>query len=123
MAGERVEIVLTVAPREDAGVDGRMQRLHPAVEQLGEAGEIGDGNDWQAGGRQSAGGAAGGDDLDGARVERAREIDESGAIGNADEGALGTHGRRAMDVRSGLQATGYGYAARIRGHLRVDRAG
>ncbi len=35
LLGEHLEVLRQVAPRQDPGVDGRMERLHAAAEQLG----------------------------------------------------------------------------------------
>jgi hypothetical protein len=42
VALERGEVLRDVAARENAGVDHGMERLHPAVEHLGEPGHLGD---------------------------------------------------------------------------------
>ena len=57
-AAEGREIVGPVPPGQDAGVDGRVQRLDPAVHHLGKAGDVGDVDDRQAFGRQRLRGAA-----------------------------------------------------------------
>ena len=55
-----------VAQRQQAAVDHRVQRLDPAVEHLGEAGQRGDVAHRQAGRAQRRRGAAGRDQLDAA---------------------------------------------------------
>ena len=57
-------MLLLAADVQDAAVHLGMKRLHPAVEHLGEAGEIGDIFHRDAGIAQQLGGAAGGDQFD-----------------------------------------------------------
>ena len=52
----------------------RVQRLHAAVEHLGEAGDLGDVRHREPGLAQRRGGAAGGDDLDAELGQAAREL-------------------------------------------------
>src|ERR1700733_940957 len=66
----------------------RMQRLDAAVEHLGEAGEFGDVLDGDAGIAQQLRRASGGDEFDAEAGELAREIYESGLVGDAENGAL-----------------------------------
>ena len=67
------DVLRQVAAGEDAGVDGGMERLDAAVEDLGEAGELGDGLDGDAGVGEGAMGAAGGVELDAEGGEAAGE--------------------------------------------------
>jgi len=71
----RTGMRLLVAPRQDAAVDLRMQRLDPAVHDLGKAGVCRDLGDRDAGRAQGLGGAAGRQDLDVARRKGAAELD------------------------------------------------
>jgi hypothetical protein len=57
---QRRHVLGHVAPRQQAAVHLRVQRLHAAVEHLGEAGVVGHLGDRQAGIGQQLGGAAGG---------------------------------------------------------------
>ena len=78
-----------VAAREQAAVDARVQRLDAAVHHLGEAGEVVDRADRDAGVGERLGGAAGRDDLDAELVgQRAAELDDAGLVGDGDERAL-----------------------------------
>ena len=72
VARERREIVGTIAPREDAAVQRRVQRLHAAVHHLGKAGDVGDAGHREAGIGERARRAAGRDQLESARGEAAR---------------------------------------------------
>jgi hypothetical protein len=77
-----------VAPRQQAAVDLRVQRLDAAVEHLGEAGvrrDLGDGDAFPG---QQLRGAAGGENLDAERGERPGEVNDAGLFGDADEGPL-----------------------------------
>ena len=63
MLGDRREMLGPVAAGEQGAVDGRVQRLQPAIEQLGEAGDLVHGDDVDSGGTKRGRRAAGGDDL------------------------------------------------------------
>ena len=62
--GERLHVLRLVALREQAGVDRGVQRLHPAVEDFGEAGQLADVLHRQPGVGEGLPRAAGGDQLD-----------------------------------------------------------
>ena len=89
---ERRHVLGHVAPRQQAAVDLRVQRLHAAVEHLGKAGVLGHLGDRQAGVGQQLGGAAGGQQLDAERVQRAREFDDAGLVGDGDQCVHGYRG-------------------------------
>ena len=76
------------AAMQDAAVNFRMQSLDASVEHFGEAGEVGDVFHGDAGIAQEFGGASGGDEFDVQTGELAGEIDESGLVGDAENGAL-----------------------------------
>ena len=87
---ELVELrhVLRLAPvGQDAGVHGRVQRLHPAVEALGEAGHLLDRGHRDAGVGDPARGRAGGDELDAGGVQAAGQLLEAGLVVDADQRA------------------------------------
>ena len=79
---------LEAAVGEDAGVHPRVQRLDPAVEALGEAGEVLDLGDRQAEARDQRRRAAGGDQLDAGVVQAADEVLEPGLVVDGDQGPL-----------------------------------
>ena len=83
----RLHVLGYVAPAEQSAVNPRMQRLHPAVHHLGEACELLDGNDRNAGCGERVRGAAGRDDLDPERRERAGEGDEITLVADRDQRA------------------------------------
>ena len=85
---ELPHVVGQPAVGEDAGVHLRVQRLDPAVEALGEAGEGVDRGDVDAGLAQPGRGRAGADDLDPGGGERPAELLEPGLVVDAHEGAL-----------------------------------
>ena len=60
---ERGEVVLAVAPGEDAAVDPRVQRLHASAEHLRRARHVLDPRHREPEGLEHGGGAAGGDEL------------------------------------------------------------
>ena len=70
---------------EDAGVHARVQGLDPAVEALGEAGEVLDLGDGQAEVGDQLGRATGGDELDAGVVQAADELVEPGLVVDGDQ--------------------------------------
>src|SRR5262249_26465225 len=62
-----------------------VQRLHAAVEHLGEARVVGHLGDGQARVGEQLGRAAGGEQLHAERVQLAREFEDSGLVGHGDE--------------------------------------
>jgi hypothetical protein len=72
---------------QDACVDPRVQRLHPAVEALGEAGELLDRRDRHTCGLDGLGRRAGRHDRDTGGVEVAGELVEAGLVVHRHEGA------------------------------------
>ena len=70
LALQRRHVLGVVAPRQQRRVQPRVQRLHPAAEDLLLAGELGDVGHLQPGLAQRARGAAGGEDLDPERGQR-----------------------------------------------------
>ena len=85
--GNRRDVLGIFAAMQDAAVNLGMQRLDAAIEHLGESGEIGDVFDGDAGIAQEFRGASGGDEFDAKRGKLAGEIDESGFVGDAENGA------------------------------------
>ena len=77
---------LEPAVGEDAGVHHRVQRLDPAVEALGEAGELLDLGHRDARVGDPGGGRAGGDDRDPGLVQAAGELLEAGLVVDGDQG-------------------------------------
>ena len=73
---------------EDPAVNFGVQRLDPAVQHLGEAGDFGNVFDRNAGIAQQLGRAAGGDEFDAHMGELAGEIRQAGLVGHAENGAL-----------------------------------
>src|SRR4029079_16983618 len=72
---------------QDARVHLGVQGLDPAVEDLREAGHVGDAGDLQAFLAELLRGAAGGDDLEAARAEAARQLDDALLAVDGDDGA------------------------------------
>ena len=83
---ELPHVVLEPGVGEDARVDPRVQGLDPAVEALGEAGEVLDLGHRQAEPGDRRGGAAGRDQLDPGVGEPAHEVLEAGLVVDGDEG-------------------------------------
>ena len=81
------DMLRVVADVEDAAVDLGMEGLDATVEHLGEAGEVGDVADGEAGFAEGFGGAAGGDEFDVVGGEGAGEVDEACFVGDGEEGA------------------------------------
>jgi len=69
---------------EQAAVNSGVEGFDAAVEHFGEAGEVADVFDFEAGVAEGAGGAAGGDELHAEAGERLREGDETGFVGDAE---------------------------------------
>ncbi len=81
--------VLGVVPQaEQAAMDLGMEGLDPAVQHLGKAGEIGNILDGDPFFPQQLGRPPGGEDLHSEAVEFPGEVNDSGFVGNADEGAF-----------------------------------
>ena len=85
--GELLAVVLQAQVGEDAGVHPGVQGLDPAVQALGEAGELLDLGDRHPGGGDLRGGGAGGDELDARLVQPAGELFEPRLVVDADQRA------------------------------------
>ena len=77
-----------VADVEDAAVDLGVEGLDAAVEHLGEAGEVADVADLEAGVAEGFGGSSGGDEFYTVRGEGAGEVDEAGLVGYGEQGTV-----------------------------------
>ncbi len=86
-------VLLVVAEEKKAAVDLGVQRLHPAVEHLGKAGQVRDVADFQPGAAQGGGGAAGGDERVAGGDQAPGEIDQAGFVRDGEKRAFG-HGWR-----------------------------
>jgi hypothetical protein len=80
-------VVSFAADIEQATVDARVEGLDAAVEHFGKASQVADVLDLQAGFAESAGSAAGGNELNAEAGEYLGEGNEAGLIGDAKEGA------------------------------------
>jgi hypothetical protein len=76
-----------VADGEQAAMDGRMQRLDAAVHDLGKAGDVRNVPDGYALRRDRLRRAAGGDQLDASRMERAGQLGEPRLVGDRKQSA------------------------------------
>ena len=85
LAFELGEMRLVLPVGEDAGVDRRVERLHPAVEHLFLTGDFVDAAVRDPLGCERLGRAAARHDLNAEFFEFARERDERGFVGNGDE--------------------------------------
>jgi hypothetical protein len=74
-----------IAPGQQAAVDLGMQGLDAAVQHFGKAGVVGDFSHRQAGVGQQLGRAAGGQQLDAQGVQRLREFEDAGFVGNGNQ--------------------------------------
>src|SRR5262249_41634192 len=81
---EGVQVLGVAADGEDAAVDARVQRLDAAVEDLGEAGDLGDVAHRQPGLGQRLAGAAGGDQLDAQPDQSAGQLDQPRLVADAE---------------------------------------
>ena len=80
---------------EQSAVNPRVQRLHPTVQHLREAGVLGDVAHRQAGITNRLSGSTGGEQFHAGRHEGAGEGDESGFVGDGKQGTLNTRHTRA----------------------------
>ena len=77
LVGDGREIVLAIAPGENAGMHRRMQRFHPAVQHLGEPRDVRHIEDRQARCRKRFRGPARGNQLDATVDEAAGKLDQA----------------------------------------------
>ena len=103
--GERRHVLRLVPLRQQPGVDGRVERLHPAVEDLGEAGQLGHVLHRQPGVGQGLAGAAGGDQLDAVLCVTVRGRTRRGRSCRRRSAGRGGSGR-SMAVSSRRKRTG-----------------
>ena len=80
-------MVLVGADRQQAAMHARMQRLDAAVHHFGKAGQVGDIGNGEPRVLQRLGGAAGGDEIDAERGQRAGEFNQAGFVGNRQQSA------------------------------------
>ena len=85
---DRADMRRHVAPRKYAAVNFGMQGLDPAVEHFGKTGVIGHFRHADAAVPQQFGGAAGREQRDAETGQSARELDEPGLVGNAEQRGL-----------------------------------
>ena len=81
------EVVGSVAPRENAAVQRRVQRLHPAVHHLGETGQVGHPGHGESGIGQRPGGAAGETQFEAAGGQSTTQFNDTGLVRNAQKGS------------------------------------
>ena len=85
LALERRHVLGVGAPRQERGVQARVEGLDPAAEDLLLAGELGDVVHLQAGLAQRRRRAAGGEQLDPEPGERPGEVGDAGLVGDRDQ--------------------------------------
>ena len=88
MFGKRGHMIRLRSNCEHTPGDARVNRLHPAIENFREAGEIGDIPHCQARFLQRARGASGGYEFHSHRSEAARKFGDSDFIGDAQKSAF-----------------------------------
>ena len=111
LLGRRAQVLVVVAPREQAGVQPRMQRLHATVHDLGEAGEVLDRAHRDAGAGELARGAAGRDDLDAQLGEPLRELDDSALVGHRQQRSAHAHLARLGALDAPARSLGHDVAS------------
>ncbi len=89
---ERRHVRGLVAPGQDAGVDPRVQGLHSSVEDLREAGGLGDARDGHARGFELGRGPSGREDLEPARDQPLREVHDAFLAVDGQQCSPRTHG-------------------------------
>jgi len=82
---DRGHVLRRVAPREQAAVDGRVQRLDAAVEHFRKAGVLGNLGHREARVREQLRGAAGRQQLHAEPCQLARELDDAGLVGDGNQ--------------------------------------
>ena len=82
---ESLHVLVELAPREDAGMDARVERLDAAAQHLGSHGDRLHGGDGQAGLGQERRGASGRDELPAELGEAARELVDAFLVVDADQ--------------------------------------
>ncbi len=102
LAFERSHVLRVLAPRQQRRVQARVQRLHPAAEDLLLAGELGYVGHLEPGLAQGRGGAAGGEDLDPEAGEAAGEVGDPGLVGDRDQGPAHGDGAVAHGLGRGV---------------------
>jgi hypothetical protein len=85
--GDRGHVLGKIAPREQAAMDGGMERLHAPVEHFWEVRDGADIGARETGVANRLRGAAGGDQLPAELMKGAGEVDEAGLIGYGKQGA------------------------------------
>ena len=110
MRGQLLEVAGDVAAGEDAGVDGGVERLDPAVEHLGEPGDVADGAGLDAVLGEMAAGAVGGDQVHAGVAQAAGEVDQPGLVVGAQQrperhGSLLQAGGQPPDIAVGQSPT------------------
>ena len=105
--GDGAFVLGVAAQVQQAPVDARVQRLHPAIEHLGKAGVVGQVPDRKPRVTQRPRRAARGNQLHASRGEDACEFNKTGLVGHREEGALdarhGTDGIRRCQKNSPLR--------------------
>jgi hypothetical protein len=98
------QIVGPIASGQDAAMQGRVKRLHPAVEHLGKAGHLGDIGDRQARIGQRPRRAAGGNQFETARDEALAQIGQAGFVRHTQQGSwhIGESSVLSLRRRAGL---------------------
>ena len=121
----RARMLAVVADREQAAVHLGMQRLDAAVHHFGKAGELGDVEHGNAGIGQRLARAAGGNELDAVRGQRAGEIDQARLVGNGEEGARDAAEMVGHDVLASITAdcSGTSVTAAVAARRRAGGAG
>ena len=87
MRARGLEVGGMIASREQAAMNQRMQRLHPAVHHLGKSRDVGNAGDRQTLGSQRFRSAAGRDELEPAVGETAAKLHDSRLVRNAQKGS------------------------------------
>ena len=89
---------IDVATTQDAAVDLRMQRLHAAIEHLGETGVVGDFGDVESRVDERTRGAAGRQQPHAGLTQTARKFDEAGLVGNGQQRLGDFHATRLEEL-------------------------
>jgi hypothetical protein len=91
MLRQCAQVLRRIAPSQDAGVYGRVQRLHPPIQDFGKSGDLRDLGHGDATLEQGAGRAAGRKNREAQPHQRACKLDRAGLVGHADQGVAKRH--------------------------------
>src|SRR5580698_6824748 len=94
---KRLQVVGVVAASQDAAMHERMERLYPAIENFGKAGDVADVLDVETAFQKGVACAPGGNQFHAEFRQDACEIHQSSLIANAQEGSFDAVGGEELE--------------------------